>query len=210
MSAKKEENLFPESNTARYGDNRRKQPLFIPSDLRAKSQNNQLTGKVQDEAYQIILKWADLESTGKLQEQKETAIEGEFLTEIFGKALGYTLFSQGKKQWNIKPRFNVNGGEADAAIGIFESRKKIPPRAIIELKGPTVNVDRDKFNGRTPVQQCWDYLYALPECHWGIVCNYVSFRLYHRDHTQRVYELFTLQDLRKKDIFLQLDRKSVV
>ena len=32
----------------------------------------------------------------------------------------------------------------------------------------------------------------------GIVFNFVSFRLYHRNQTQRVYELFTLQDLKKK------------
>jgi len=199
----KGEHLFPEINTARYGDNRRKCPLFLPNELKKLSQDNRLRSSAQDEAHAIILKWADLESAGKLEDQKETALEGEFLTEVFGKALGYTLFSEGKKQWNLKPKFNVNGGEADAAIGIFESRKKNPPRAIIELKGPTVNVDRDKSTGRTPVQQCWDYLNAIPECPWGIVCNYVSFRLYHRNHTQRVYELFTLQELRKKDTFLQ-------
>jgi hypothetical protein len=199
----KGEHLFPEFNKARYGDNRRKCPLFLPNELKKLSQDNRLRGPAQDQAHAIILKWADLESTGKLEDQKETALEGEFLTEVFGEALGYTLFSEGKKQWNLRPKFNVNGGEADAAIGIFESRRKISPRAIIELKGPTVNVDRDKSTGRTPVQQCWDYLNAVPECPWGIVCNYVSFRLYHRSHTQRVYELFTLHDLRKKDTFLQ-------
>ena len=199
----KEEGLFPQLNTARYGDNRRKRPLFIPNYLKVESQDNRLKGEAQDKAYQIILKWAELESSGKLEKEKETALEGEFLTQIFGEALGYTLFSEGKKQWNLKPKFYVNGGEADAAIGLFESGTKRPPRAIIELKGPTVNVDRDKFNGRTPVQQCWDYLDAVPECPWGVVCNYVSFRLYHRNQTPRAYELFTLQDLRKKEIFEQ-------
>jgi hypothetical protein len=144
-----------------------------------------------------------LESSGKLPKEKETQLEAEFLTQVFGEALGYTLFSEGKDQWNLKPKFFVNGGEADAAIGLFESGKKRSPLALIELKGPTVNVDRDKFNGRTTVQQCWDYLNALPECPWGIVSNFVSFRLYHRNHTPRVYELFTLHDLRKKDEFLR-------
>ena len=201
--AVKEESLFPELNTARYGDKRRKRPLFLPNYLRTESRDNRLKDEAQDRAYKIILKWAELESSGKLQKEKETALEGEFLTQVFGDALGYTLFSEGKDQWNLKPKFYVNGGEADAAIGLFESGKKHPPRVIIELKGPIINVDRDKFNGRTPVQQCWDYLYALPECPWGIVCNFVSFRLYHRNQTPRVYELFTLQDLRKKEIFLK-------
>ncbi len=201
--AAKEEALFPELDTARYGDNRRKRPLFIPNYLKQESRSNLLKGEAWDKAYKIICNWADLESGGKLEEEKETALEGEFLTQVFGEALGYTLFSQNKKQWNLKPKFFVNGGEADAAIGLFGSRIKQPPRAIIELKGPKVNVDRDRFNGRTPVQQCWDYLDAVPECPWGIVCNFVSFRLYHRNQTPRAYELFTLQDLRKKEVFEQ-------
>ena len=201
--AMKQESLFPKLNKARYGESRRTRPLFLPNYLKADSADNRLKGEAQDKAHEIILKWAALESSGKLEKQKETGLEGEFLTQVFGDGLGYTLFSEGKAQWNLKPKFFVNGGEADAAIGLFESGKKCPPRAIIELKGPTVNVDRDKFNGRTPVQQCWDYLNALPECPWGIVCNFVSFRLYHREHTQRVYELFTLHDLRKKEEFLK-------
>ena len=195
--------LFPELDAARYGDARQKRPLFLPNELKRESIDKRLDGPTQEQAYAIILRWAELESGGKLQEQAETMLEAEFLTEVFGKALGYTLFSEGLKQWNLKPKFYVNGGQADAAIGIFESGKDSKPRAIIELKGPTVNVDRDRFNGRTPVRQCWDYLNAIPECPWGIVCNFVSFRLYHRDHTQRVYELFTLQDLQNKEKFLQ-------
>lgn len=201
----KDESLFPQLNPARYGENRPHRPLFLPNYLKQESHNNLylLKGKSWDQAYEITCRWADLESSGKLEEEKETAIEGEFLTQVFGDALGYTLFSENKKQWNLKPKFFVNGGTADAAIGLFESEHKQPPRALIELKGPKVNVDRDRFNGRTPVQQCWDYLDAVPECPWGIVCNYVSFRLYHRNQTPRAYELFTLQDLRKKEIFEQ-------
>ena len=52
----------------------------------------------------------------------------------------------------MKTKFSVNGGKADAAIESFESGRKHPPRAIIELKGPKVNVDRDRFKGRNPVQ----------------------------------------------------------
>ncbi|MDX1946812.1 MAG: Eco57I restriction-modification methylase domain-containing protein [Pirellulaceae bacterium] len=47
----------------------------------------------------------------------------------------------------------------------------------------------------------WDYLNDVPQCPWGIVCNIVSFRLYHRTKTTRTYEHFTLQDLRDKNKF---------
>ncbi len=198
-----DEHLFPQHNTARYGDNRRKRPLFLPKQLRDRAADKRLEGAVQDKAHEIICKWADLESSGKLQKEKETSLEGEFVTQVFGQALGYTLFSEGLEQWNLKPKFSVNGGEADAAIGLFRSGRPTVPRAVIELKGPTANLDRDKFNGRTAVQQCWDYLNAIPECPWGIVSNLVSFRLYHRNQTPKIYELFTLQALRKKDEFLR-------
>lgn len=202
MSAK-QEHLFPYMDRARYGEHRRKRPLFLPVELRKDSQDNRLQDDRQRHAYEILTKWADLESKGALESRKESTIEAEFLTEVFGGALGYTFFSEGQKQWNLQPKFRVDGQVADAAIGIFEARKRTTPRALIELKGPKVNVDRDKSGGRTAVQQCWDYLNEVPKCPWGIVCNCVSFRLYHKDYPPRVYELFTLQDLRKRDVFLQ-------
>jgi len=198
----KGEHLFPELNKARYGEARRFRPLFLPRFLQAPQKF--LEGSELNHAHKIICKWADIESSGKLDKMKETAIEGEFCKEVFGDALGYVFFADNKERWNFQPKHFVNGGQADAAIGIFDAKRKKPQvRAVIELKGPTTNVDKDRSQGRTAVQQCWDYLYALPDCPWGIVCNYVSFRLYHRTQTTRVYELFTLQKLRKKETFLQ-------
>lgn len=188
---------------ARYGDNRQKRPLFIQAFLKDRSQDRRLQDDRCERAHAIIVKWADLESKGALQTQTESNLEAEFLTEVFGEALGYTLFSEGKTQWNLRPKFRLNDQTADAAIGFFEAHREIGPRAVIELKGPTANVDRDKSNGRTPVQQCWDYLAEVPDCPWGIVSNIVSFRLYHRGQTTRVYQLFTLQELRRREAFLQ-------
>jgi len=45
-----------------------------------------LRGSRQDRAHEIIVKWADLDSSGKLEKRKETEVEGEFLTQIFGEA----------------------------------------------------------------------------------------------------------------------------
>lgn len=199
----KGELLFPELNKARYGENRRTRPLFLPNILRGEVRTRHHEWGDYNRAHEIILKWANMESAGKLDTRKETTLESEFLIEVFGEALGYTLFSADKEYWNLEPKFSINGGTADAAIGLFDHKQKHIPRAVIELKDSTVNVDKDRFDGRTTVQQCWDYLNALPECPWGIVCNYVSFRLYHRNYTPKVYEIFTLQEMRDKDIFLQ-------
>jgi hypothetical protein len=198
----KGEHLFPELNKARYGESRRFRPLFLPRFLREPQKF--LEGPELDRAHEIVCKWAEIESSGKLAKMKETTIEGEFCKEVFGDALGYDFFADNKERWNFQPKFFVNGGQADAAIGNFDTKRKKPQvRAVLELKGPTTNVDKDRSQGRTAVQQCWDYLNALPDCPWGIVCNYVSFRLYHRTQTPRVYELFTLNDLRDKDTFIQ-------
>ncbi len=196
-----QEGLFPEDNAARHGVGRKHQNLFLPKLLEREAYNFRINEEAQEKAYEIILRWADLELSGKLEEKKETAIEAEFITEIFGEALGYTLFSENKKHWNLEHKFSVNGGEADAALGDFEHKQKRLPIALIELKGPKANLDKDRFNGRTAIQQCWDYIYAIPECPWGIVSNYVSFRLYHRDKTPKSYQQFVLQDLIDKNRF---------
>ena len=198
----KGEHLFSESTKARYGEQRQTRSLFLPNLLQQESSKKILWAQVED-AHQIICKWADIESKGKLNKMNETAIEGEFCKEVFGDALGYTFFADNKERWNFQQKFSVNGGQADAVIGTFGANVKPHVRAVIELKGPTVNVDKDRSAGRTPVQQCWDYLNLLTDCPWGIVCNYVSFRIYNRNQPSRVYELFTLQDLRKKEVFLQ-------
>jgi len=195
--------LFPEDHKARYGDRRRQRNLFLPHYLSQEAIQYNTREEIPKHLHDIICKWADLETSGKLEKKKETALEAEFLTDIFGEVLGYTLFSENKDQWNLEHKYFINGGEADAAIGLFESDKENKPIALIELKGPKTNLDKDRFNGRTAIQQCWDYLDNVPACPWGIVSNYVSFRLYHRNHTPKAYQLFVLQELRKKEVFHQ-------
>ncbi len=200
MMSQSADYLWPDMHPARYGAARRL-PLFLRKYLAADARDRRLATPQRQQAHEILCKWADIESSGRLRDMNETQLEGDFLVDVFGRALGYTLFSENLDHWNLQPKYNVNGGQADAAIGLFRAGQKPTLRAVIELKGPTVNLDRDRFGGRTAIQQCWDYLYALPDCPWGIVCNYVSFRLYHRNQTPRRYELFTLHDLRTPDRF---------
>ncbi|OHB65968.1 MAG: hypothetical protein A2V70_09540 [Planctomycetes bacterium RBG_13_63_9] len=197
----RQQRLFPELDGTRYGDVGLRDRLILPKFLEPAAADLRLRDQQQQKAHEILVKWADLEESGKLRRKKETTLEGEFLTDVFSNALGFTLFSENKEQWNVWPKYSVPDGEADAAIGLFDTETKGPPVALMELKGPTVNVDRDRSRGRTPVQQCWDYLNVVPECPWGIVCNYVSFRLYHRDKTPRTFEHFTLQELRETKLF---------
>jgi len=147
-------------------------------------------------AHQILRHWADLADQGHLN-QKETSLDSEFLEKIFGDALGYRSVSETPEEYHREKQYSVPGvGTADGALGFFSTAGRNNPYAVIELKGADTDLDHDKFNGRTPVQQCWDYLNALPECPWGIVSNYITVRLYHRDRTPRVYEEFSVRDFR--------------
>jgi len=152
-----------------------------------------------DGASGIMAKWADFETQGRLF-GKETSLDADFLHDVFGRALGYRLFANGEATYELERQFPVPGvGTVDAAIGQFSPTSDKRPVAIIELKSADADLDLDKFNGRTPVQQCWDYLNALPECKWGIVSNFVTIRLYHRTSGSLAYQEFTLLDLRNPD-----------
>ncbi|HEX6964114.1 MAG TPA: hypothetical protein VF175_19760, partial [Lacipirellula sp.] len=148
-------------------------------------------------AHAILTKWADMESSGRLAEFHETQLQGLFLADVFGAALGYTPAVEGTEVFYQVQHHAIAGQEPDAVLGKFRQGEERDPLAVVELKGPAVHLDRDRSSGRTAVDQCWDYLVnTRPTCRWGIVSNIVSFRLYERDSTKRAYEHFTLQELR--------------
>ncbi len=161
---------------------RRQHALFIPRYLADAAANQQLAGTDQDKAYAIALRWADLESSGKLITHKETSIDTQFLDQLFGEGLGYSLKTTSPNAWHLEHKFTVTG------VGICRCRARAKisrpqgegPAVVIELKDAAKDLDRDRSNGRTAVQQCWDYLNALPDCPWGIVSNFSTIRLYHR------------------------------
>ena len=191
--------LFDEQSAHR----RRLRPqraLFIPHLLREKADNN-LLEEEQGKAHEIAVHWADLETNGHLPEYKETSIDKTFLDQLFGQGLGYRVKTESPASWEMEHQFFVPSvGPADAALGQFPASLAVPA-AMVELKGAKTDLDRDKVNGRTAVQQCWDYLNAVPGCDWGIVSNFRSIRLYNREKGTQAYEEFTLQGLRVRKKF---------
>ena len=181
---------------------RHRRVLFLPARLSEEARKrSHLHTEEFKRAHAIFLHWADLEDKGRLA-RKETSIDADFLLRLFGDALGYKPVTEGSSEYELERQYTVPGvGTADGAIGNFSASSRNVPVAIIELKNADVNLDTNRFNGRTPVQQCWDYLNGLPECPWGIVSNFISFRLYHRDHGSRAFEHFTLQELCKPERF---------
>ncbi|MDO8630982.1 MAG: N-6 DNA methylase [Phycisphaerales bacterium] len=144
----------------------------------------------------VLQRWADLAAQGALQ-QKETSLDAEFLRVILGQALGYKTRTDSPDAYNMERQFTVPGaGMADGALGSFATGREAVPSVIIECKDATTDLDHDKFDGRTPVQQLWDYLAQLPDTPWGILTNYLAVRLYHRDSPMRAYQEFKVADFR--------------
>jgi len=184
-------------------ERRRRSGLVLRRFLAEEAESFHYRGEQQDQAHEIIKRWADLESERHLA-KKETSLDADFLREVFGEALGYQAATESPDDYQLQRNFTVPGiGVADGALGNFRPDSSDSPLVVIELKGAHVNLDKDKFNGRTPVQQCWDYLDGLPDCPWGIVSNFVTFRLYHRKKTPLAYEEFKLQELRDLRKFRQ-------
>ncbi|MBN2447429.1 MAG: hypothetical protein JXO22_11915, partial [Phycisphaerae bacterium] len=184
---------------------RLRRALFIPAFLQGEARKRAIHYQAELEAAQTVLrKWAELATRGTL-DRKETALDAEFLHEVFGEALGYHPVTEGSASYRLERNFTVpEVGVADGALGDFSTEQRRPPVAVIELKSAGTNLDADRFNGRTPVQQLWDYLNAMPDCPWGILSNFISIRLYHRDHGSRAFEHFTLVELTKPERFAEL------
>ncbi len=164
--------------------------------------NNLIADETIQAAHAIIRRWADAESSGRLDELTESQLQGDFLAEVFGDALGYRRAIENEPTWSLEQHLSIGDETPDAVLGKFQQGEPNCPLVIVELKGPNIHLDRHRSQGRTAVDQCWDYLNNTPPtCRWGIVSNMVSFRLYERDSTKRAYEHFTLQSLRKFDEF---------
>jgi len=188
---------LPANNLLTAVESRRRSGLVLGRLLASEADKMLYRGSQQDRAHAVLKHWADLERGGHLA-RKETALDASFLHEVFSDALGYLQATESPEDYQLERNFTIPDiGTADAALGNFRPGEKPSPLAVVELKGAWVNLDKDRFSGRTPVQQCWDYLNALPGCPWGIVSNFVTFRLYHRDKTPRAYEEFRLQELRE-------------
>lgn len=172
----------------------RRRGLFLQRILREEASKAKLWGPQQDEAHEVLKQWAQMELDGHLN-KKETSLDAQFLNDIFSSALGYRFSTQHPEDWELEREFTVPGiGAADGALGRFKPHDPSHVVAVIELKPYGTDLDRDKFNGRTAVQQCWDYLNALPRCPWGIVSNFATIRLYHRNQTPLAYEEFHLSE----------------
>lgn len=130
---------------------------------------------------------------------KETTDENEFVDILFKKILGYSGKGADSDNYNILPKFKVDGasatgkaGYADLALGYF-SKNKTDAEVVVEFKGQDSD-NLTKLSSRpdklSPVDQCWKYLVNHTSAKWGIVTNFNEIRIYNKEKGQNVYETF--------------------
>lgn len=64
--------------------------LVLLKYLKEAAADKRLNGGALKAAHAVLVKWADLETSGRLAELNETQMQGDFLAEVFGEALGLT------------------------------------------------------------------------------------------------------------------------
>ena len=146
----------------------------------------------------VVLGFVDALKRGRLDDKKEVSLHGDFLTRVFGDALGYRTVSQsGAEGWELvaEQRMGSGGKSVDGALGFF--RQGEPDRVLVPIELKSVRQDLDRSGGRalTPVQQAWDYANHSPGCRFILVSNYKETRLYSTARTPDVCETFLLEDL---------------
>ena len=164
------------------------------------------------EKRKFLNKWINMEKIGTLYTSKEEALQGEFLLNIFSNLLNAVNVTDGKDEWNLEreTKTEIDGQKADGVLGFFDKKGNKDVRAVIELKGPTINLDsklsKDKY-ARTPVEQAFGYAPKYgASCQWVIVSNFKEIRLY-RSNSMLNYQVFYLEKLKddlefKKFVYL--------
>jgi hypothetical protein len=147
----------------------------------------------------LIKNWQDYCDDYNPDLDGESTDENEFVDILFKKILGYTGKGSNIQNYNISPKFAIDGsgvsnktGFADLALSYFHKENK-NAEVVLEFKGKESS-DLTKSSNRkdklSPVDQCWKYLNNHPSAKWGIVTNFNEIRIYNKEKGQNVYETF--------------------
>ncbi|MFG6596224.1 Eco57I restriction-modification methylase domain-containing protein [Sulfitobacter sp. 1A13368] len=139
--------------------------------------------------------WAELISSRRIERLKETALHGQFASNIVEGVLGYHG-PAGGAEYNVSAEHNILRGSVDLALGRFGG--KTPDIvAPFELKGADTR-DLDAImpgRNKSPVQQAWEYAMNARGVKWVLVSNMIELRLYGFGEGTSAYEVFRLDQL---------------
>jgi type I restriction-modification system DNA methylase subunit len=154
--------------------------LFDNAQLQKKL--NEYKVETQDNSA-IFLKWHN-------DNQKEEALQTNFLNDIFGKVLGYEI-DTGEAEFNLLTEYKTqkDGTKVDGVLGFITKDKK-DIRVAIELKAKnTTNLDSVE-------KQAFEYRDKIDGIEWVITSNTSEIRLYSAGSGGRLkHQSWTLKEL---------------
>ena len=132
---------------------------------------------LDDERRRIVANWAASAASGALLGQKEKPLQGQFLSEVMDRVLGYRLIVGPDQIHHQEPETSskvVKGYRPpDARLGWYGPALDLT-RAVLELKAPGTDLDARQGAGYgrlTPVEQAFGYASKVDGCRWVLVGN---------------------------------------
>ncbi|MDD4060284.1 MAG: N-6 DNA methylase [Kiritimatiellae bacterium] len=173
-------------------------PLFSPNLL-----SRRLIGFTPDlppELAALAHQWARTAADPAFLRLNEKPLQGQFLTDIFARLLGFAPAVGHLDAYHLKPESastETKGARTpDARLGFFGPEQDIT-RVVIELKAPGADLDAKQsgYGNLTPVEQAFGYLAKFDDCRWVILSNFTTVRLYSKRRGQVYAHAFNLADL---------------
>ena len=193
-------------------------PLFNPRLLAAARREHPRT--LDAEEGRIAAAWAAGAAAGTFLGQKEKPLQGQFLTEVFDRLLGWRQIVGADGLHHLEPETSSRAVKGyrppDARLGWFGPAMD-RTRRVLELKGPGVDLDAKQGAGYgrlTPVEQAFGYAARVDGCRWVLVSNFIEVRLYRTDRGQGYCQRFLLAELvdpeRLADFLFLLSRATLL
>jgi len=182
-------------------------PLFNPNLLRARI--SAFSPTVTDRQREFARLWAKTAADPAFLKENEKPLQGQFLAEVFGELLGYTLPVGHLDAYDLKPESassETPGGKTpDARLGFMGYERDLT-RAVIELKAPGADLDAKQASHKnlTPVEQAFGYLAKFDDCRWVILSDFVTIRLYSKRRGQGYCHEFRIADLTEPRVLREL------
>ena len=157
-----------------------------------------------DAHFEILQNWAELIQSGRIKKYKETALHGEFKSNLLEGVLGYKG-PVANDEFTVATEQTILRGSVDLALGRF-SKDKTEIIAPFELKGAKTK-DLDAImpgRAKSPVQQAWEYATNAPGVKWVLVSNYLEIRFYGFGEGTQAYERFDLASLTDPNEYARL------
>lgn len=158
------------------------------------------TPALDDEQRHIAASWAASAGTGALLGQREKPLQGQFLSQVIDRLLGYRQIVGADGLHHLEPETSSKAVKGyrppDARLGWYGSGAGIErTRAVLELKSPGADLDARQAVGYgrlTPVEQAFGYAARVDGCRWVLVGNFIELRLYRTDRGQGYCQRFDL------------------